>query len=123
MARPLMTARARATTCAGTWMVGTTSVVPMADVPLGEVTRQAVSRLIRSGSDQVSSAAAVAVPRLTHRLEVAVAPAGAVQMVTTSPGTAVPVRACWACQALCRGPVTVGANTGWMATSPDTAGP
>src|SRR4051812_30934481 len=118
-----MTASARETTCAGAEMVGTTSVVPIAEVPDADVTRQAVSRVKRRRIVQVSSGPAVTVPRLTHRPDPYVVPAGAVQTVTRSPGTPVPVSVCRECQADRLGPVTVGGNTGWIATEPETAGP
>src|SRR3954453_11115719 len=123
MPRPCTTARDRATTRVGAWIVGTTTVPPTAEWPDCDVTRHAVSRVKRNGSDQVSSAAAVALPRRTQRSDPAGVPAGAVQTVTTSPGAAVPLSALCACQALRAGPVTVGGKVGSTVTLPVAAGP
>src|SRR4051794_20158228 len=100
-------------------MVGATTVRVAAERPAGDRTCQSVSRVKRTGADQVVSAPAWVRATITH----AVGRAGAAQTLTRSRGTAVPVSVWAAFHPVRAGPLAVGANTGSTATRPVTAEP
>src|SRR4051794_41879184 len=90
-----------------------------ADDPDGDVTFQSTSEVNIRGNDQALVASVLVLPACTHAF---VDPAGRVQTVTRSPGTAVPDTVWVARQPDRWGPVAVGGKVGRIDTEPVTAG-
>ena len=101
----------------GAWIDGVITVLPAVDVPDRELTRHCTSRVNVRANDHCLLEDALVLPTCAQ-VEL---PTGRVQIVTTSPGTAVPVSGWLVFQCAVAGPTTVGGKVARIDTEPVTA--